>query len=669
MSRSRLTTLLLVLFAALNVPAQAGRDPTNTGDIGVSIVSVTPWVEYVDTLGPKFTLTGDGALERVVPTRQLTQRVQSLGVIAESSATAVVPAMGEDAPTGLEAASPGIGAAPGSVAVPEGDVQALDPFLQYSAASSLYQEVQLLNRYVVDAAAANDSVPFLVRVQLTHMPYKPNRNRDTYVELGFSACSGTCEDVMVVPLLATENLEKSLGTSLAELRAAAAIVQSVSAPGVAGRNRAQVDAYSGSAVRGQSLNALWTVGSKDGHTLIARIGAYNDDSRRGGRQMVPRTHFLTVLVLVPENVAVSEEEPQAEDKKKKLKRRARNADVSPVPDAFIQVDGKHLYRRPRFPFGTTDPRESAVTSTAAVPPWWDFHFGLCQEEKDEGPPFKDQRLCTFSEPVLVIEGKKSASVTIPGIKLGRASAMSALIDMKTRCSTEILGAGGASEQTVPVRSTNVTYDRDRKLATFTFPPVSKLAGSCKKLPDDPATKKDESKSPKPTFELERVRVYSGALVWSAPAWPKAPPGAQSGMVATHVVYRSLVSPSKDFPIPVERGAGQVLVGRDGTATGLLRLGAHSDKDTAAKAQDVKVSASGADLIVEVAEGASGEASATGKGGEWVVQSGKRVGKTHQVGQYVLRFRNARPGQPITVKLSVKGSDPKVLTWGTIASEP
>ena len=68
-----------------------------------------------------------------------------------------------------------------------------DPMLAYTAATALFQEVQLLNRYVQNAAQKHGYHPYLVRLQIGVMPFARNQPYDVFTTLSFFPEAG--EDV------------------------------------------------------------------------------------------------------------------------------------------------------------------------------------------------------------------------------------------------------------------------------------------------------------------------------------------------------------------------------------------------------------------------------------------------------------------------------------------
>jgi hypothetical protein len=178
----------------------------------VSPTMVMPWNQISDAMQPDFALTGDQAAAQVVPT---TARIQdqvlsafgaSLGVglpqtfsqssktNTSSAATNTTTGPGDEstassttatgknntatstAQAGVVPSVPtGIPASGQSVAAPSisGDIS-IDPVTKYQAGLALFESVQMLNREVQNAAVLAGEVPFLVKIKLAVMPYRPH---------------------------------------------------------------------------------------------------------------------------------------------------------------------------------------------------------------------------------------------------------------------------------------------------------------------------------------------------------------------------------------------------------------------------------------------------------------------------------------------------------------
>jgi hypothetical protein len=170
------------------------------GSAYVTVLSIAPWDDYVELLQPKFTLSVEDALAKAVPnTRDEDERfLQSISAAFKVSTpattqttTAATTTAGTTTTTADKTATDIThDANVDATALPAG-TSALttpldkEPMLQYLVATALYQEVQLLSRYIKDAAARKDLVPYVLRLQVTLMPMARNEPYDAYSNISF----------------------------------------------------------------------------------------------------------------------------------------------------------------------------------------------------------------------------------------------------------------------------------------------------------------------------------------------------------------------------------------------------------------------------------------------------------------------------------------------------
>ncbi len=325
------------------------------GSVHVSVLSVARWDDYVSSLQPSFRLDEDDALALVVPVSR--SREQSR-FDSRSARVAATRASGVDDSTKISTAterldgsssrttttiedrpsplslipSPGSPLVPGrhdmSRRDPSDEVRPdMDPMLRFGAATALFQEVQLLNRYVRDAAVREGFTPYVVRLQVSLMPSARNEPYDAYCTLSFfSKAVGTVEAEAaagaprtplrgsedgpgraasrgtphVVPLVVTDNLEATLHSRTEdEIRdMAASFFLAAGQLGAAGTLEQTTRDFQ--RVFGKDLNSLLTVGRVSDNTIRVRLGAMQQVA--GSYAMVPRTHTVTALVMVPPSV-------------------------------------------------------------------------------------------------------------------------------------------------------------------------------------------------------------------------------------------------------------------------------------------------------------------------------------------------------------------------------
>lgn len=376
------------------------------GSTYVSVLSIAPWDDYVEALQPKFTITADSALEKVIPTtraedERLLHSLSAALKLAPPTSTLETEVVKGDGDNDKDKSTEKEG--PGSLAdakfenlddttdLPDGPPKILettlktDPMLQHLVATALFQEVQLLSRYVKDAARRREMAAYVVRLQITVMPdarnepydaysnisffYGPpvpptllvedkpkqdgtgatgagptkNRARDTgkivvrtlsanenaevldtlfgvnaasphkpenalaagqqYVWDGPLPCSGV-EAPSISPLFVTDNLEGSIHghttESIRQLMAMVVVLSNNFAANASTRFRSDLLR----SVLGRDLNSLLTVARINDNTIRVRLGAVQAPT--GSYAMVPQTHNVTLLVMVPKEARRNE---------------------------------------------------------------------------------------------------------------------------------------------------------------------------------------------------------------------------------------------------------------------------------------------------------------------------------------------------------------------------
>ncbi len=305
----------------------------DAASVHLAVLSVAPWKECCDAMQPNFKMSADDAVKASVrSTMALTQKY--LDVIG-ANAKVVLPgtsftntmttrfADGTTTMTKDESRITNSGdiskvSAPAAVNRTASQLPPTDsPFsksdldigamMQYRVATAIYQEVQLLNRYIKDAATYDGCTPYLVRLQISLLPKKENEPYDAYMNLSFflgdfgtelppTASGG--RGVHVIPLLVTDDIEAALQSrTVNQLQqfslALAGIVSGVGFGTDFQRVRDQLVS-----AMGRDLNSTFTIARVSENTIRCRIGAQNDPESRFA--MVPQTHNASVLVLVPQ---------------------------------------------------------------------------------------------------------------------------------------------------------------------------------------------------------------------------------------------------------------------------------------------------------------------------------------------------------------------------------
>lgn len=332
--RIRLATVL-VLASSCQHSAQlfhGQRSATlrEAGSVHLSVLSVAPWSDYTAAMQPNFELTADGALAKVAADSRWTNDEDSSMVQAGRESVALDRASGGARPLEFPGLRPGDsdpalrppallgpGSAPGTGEGAAGP----DAMLKYTAATALYQEVQLLNRYIHDAAIPNGYRPYLVRLQVSLMPSRRHAPYDAYTTLSFfipgeRPAGDAGEDVSsntdaifrepfgngpkVLPLLVTDNLEASVQSrSLDRIRSLIfSMVEFPNSSVVEQMASALLHNAMRDQVFGRDLNSLLTVARMSENTLRIRLGAMQETT--ANYAMVPRNHNITLLLMVPD---------------------------------------------------------------------------------------------------------------------------------------------------------------------------------------------------------------------------------------------------------------------------------------------------------------------------------------------------------------------------------
>lgn len=302
----------------------------------ISIDSVGSWYAYSEALQPNFKMTEKGALDAVIPTNLHFEEVvknafgatlklsPSTSSISESFTTTFYSDGGEteegtktrtknsgDAsnitiPNTSSLFSNQTNETEGSSEDSSGQISSLpnvglDPFLRYSAATSLYQEVELINRYIEDAALKRNHVPYLVRLNINLMPKARNLPYDTYINVSMFSQEDDAELPTVLPLLVSDNIEAAMqsrsNSDLMNLAFGLSLLNAGNFGSVG------LDSYSEDfqSIFGRDMNSLLSVTRSSSNTLKIRLGA--NLSSGSVYSMIPRNHKISFVVLVPRGVS------------------------------------------------------------------------------------------------------------------------------------------------------------------------------------------------------------------------------------------------------------------------------------------------------------------------------------------------------------------------------
>jgi hypothetical protein len=195
-----------------------------------------------------------------------------------------------------------------SLTAPSGSL-ALDPMLTYQAATAVYQEIQLLNNYINDAAHQYGTVPYVGRVQVSVVPMAHNEPYDVYVNLGFvSRCRGRLRTnpVVVIPLLVTDDVETGQSsTAVDQARQLAASIGAVTSNVALQAGLSQLKNQF-KAILGTDYNSLYMVTRALDNVLQVRFGAARSTNPNVKYSMLTQTHDVSFLMLVNKEDAALE---------------------------------------------------------------------------------------------------------------------------------------------------------------------------------------------------------------------------------------------------------------------------------------------------------------------------------------------------------------------------
>lgn len=317
------------------------------GAVHVAVTYVAPWEELMDRLQPAFPMDEKRALQSVLPsTQNVTEKfLDAFGARARvaapmTSVTSQSTRTRDDDTTHTsssrtETRAPGNVSAVASAPAPAGsrtaattpglDVSSeplgVDPILQHTAATALFQEIALLNTAVQRAALRYRYVPYVVRVQISLMPRARDLPYDAYSTLSFFSGGATqpspvtkrAEEPVtrrlpyVIPLLVTDNLEGALHSSSDDVVRQLGFGLNL----LLGGFGADLDLQKANeALRsrvGRDLTSVQTVGRLADNSLRVRLGATPQGELKARHAMTPRTHNVTLVVLAPVELVRSPE--------------------------------------------------------------------------------------------------------------------------------------------------------------------------------------------------------------------------------------------------------------------------------------------------------------------------------------------------------------------------
>jgi hypothetical protein len=170
--------------------------------------------------------------------------------------------------------------------------------MKYRAATALFQNIQLLDRYI-DNAAFDDRPAYLIRSQITVSPFAHQLPYDVFATLKFAAndqLKSQCyfDSFRIFPLIVADNLERVNTRRIAEELTSIQLALSGRSGPFSGGAAMQAALDRLRALVGADLNSLVTYTQPNDSSLMIRLGAPFD--ARSGYAMRARTYDVTFVM-------------------------------------------------------------------------------------------------------------------------------------------------------------------------------------------------------------------------------------------------------------------------------------------------------------------------------------------------------------------------------------
>ena len=282
--------------------------PFEAGSVKLSLISVAPWEEIYPKLLPKFKLSGDKALDKIIPGTARFNRRQldalafglSIGSTAGSIDAAALVDANADTPkeddSNDDSNSSSVPVVPDGLTA-DGDLSK-EPIIEYKAAATLFQEVQLLNEYLNYASIPKGYTPYLIRLQLAVLPLRRDQPFDIFTDLSFFGDQSFEGLPKVVPLVVTDSLESARENELNQIARSISLLAEGTSGGTPFESELQRLINRIEESETTDFNSLFTVSQVSDNSVRIRLGARYD----GGNnqyEMTARTHNISLLVNVP----------------------------------------------------------------------------------------------------------------------------------------------------------------------------------------------------------------------------------------------------------------------------------------------------------------------------------------------------------------------------------
>jgi len=353
--RGTIISVLLCVFWGECIIGLCGCATPRYDEIGsaqVAVLSISPWRQVASELQPKFELKPEKALQKI---NRITQASNQR--ITDAVRLSIKASLNGQTKSDVDSNLPKINDSQLQMRVDPNVSSNSNAMLEYWAATALYQEVKLINRYIKDAAIACGYESYIVRLQISVMPNKRNKPYDVYSMLSFfsniykqkepnnttqnesngikkgklqppfffkletfelndsgldkktkpNKVTDPREEYIrgtprVIPLLVTDCVEQALRAGNIDMLRQLALGVQFAFTNISGQAFLDALYRNELALIGQEENSLMSVARVSENTIRVRLGAKYQvalSNQDFPYAMVPRTHYVSVLVLVP----------------------------------------------------------------------------------------------------------------------------------------------------------------------------------------------------------------------------------------------------------------------------------------------------------------------------------------------------------------------------------
>lgn len=427
--RGALAGVVLLLSGCMTNPFEPVKlhYQDELGTVHVTLFPPLHYDAYRDDLQPVFKMDTEKALQMAMPT---TQRMAAARRSEQTYGLSISNAGAPQDFSTEKASSLNVKA--------EGNVE-MDPFLWYSTALSLYQEVHLLSRLFKDIGIDDNYEPYIVRLEVACMPKVKRAPYDAVVDIVFSPVGDdglpATNAMQIIPCLVTDNVEARFSElsdeKIVEMAAkVAATIKSVSV-GAEARAKSQFM----KSVLGNEYNSLLTVGRLSDNTLRVRLGAMHDPG--SGYAAVPRTHKITLLALIKRDIAL---------------RTGQTLNAISCVRYYDSADGSQLYTRDAKKIADLVRRWRQIGGKGYV--------GFCREEEKDFAlnlfsAFGNSDYCKFKRIVQAMRKRE-------GISIGSASSLKENKSQDGGTAQTVSQASAKSISCATMASTSRSSDGDSK---------------------------------------------------------------------------------------------------------------------------------------------------------------------------------------------------------------